>query len=144
MVSQGTADFCLEELAAIMLPWVLDAANWASREQSQVVEEPVAAPSLFSSLMAPPKQGMPVLLHIYDVSQDEKVQKLNRVLAHAYSPLKLGGVFHAGVEVLGLEWSYGCSENATVPGISCNEPKEPPIFDNFEVVWTLPLVFESF
>jgi hypothetical protein len=65
-------------------------------------------------------------LHIYDVSQEESVQKLNRIFAHRRSPLKFGGVFHAGVEVHSLEWSYGCSTSETVPGISCGEPKSHP------------------
>ena len=44
-----------------------------------------------------------VQLHIYDVSQDEKIANLNRWLAPQGSPLKFGGVFHAGVEVTSLE-----------------------------------------
>jgi len=71
-------------------------------------------------------KGLRVLLHIYDVSQEDSIQKLNRVLAHKHSPLKLGGVFHAGVEVNGLEWSFGYSCSDTVPGVSCTEPRCNP------------------
>merc|ERR1719350_1094505 len=72
------------------------------------------------------EKGTPVFLHIYDVSQEESVRKLNKVLAHRWSPLKFGGVFHAGVEVNGLEWSFGYSGRESVPGISCMEPKTNP------------------
>mmetsp|Transcript_118981 Transcript_118981/g.331948 ORF Transcript_118981/g.331948 Transcript_118981/m.331948 type:complete len:236 (+) Transcript_118981:2-709(+) len=70
--------------------------------------------------------GQEVFLNVYDVSQEELVQKVNKVLAHKYSPVKFGGVFHAGVEVNGLEWCYGCSTSETVPGISCSLPREHP------------------
>ena len=40
-----------------------------------------------------------VQLHVYDVSKDEKIGSINRWLAPRSSPLKFGGVFHAGVEV---------------------------------------------
>merc|ERR1711972_908310 len=70
--------------------------------------------------------GHPVKLHIYDVSQEESVQKINRILAHKQAPLKLGGVFHAGVEVNGLEWSFGYQPNDTKYGVSCVQPKTHP------------------
>ncbi|CAE8631745.1 unnamed protein product, partial [Polarella glacialis] len=46
------------------------------------------------------------------------------LLAHKKSPFKLGGVFHAGVEVNGLEWSFGATMSETHPGVSCDEPKQ--------------------
>jgi len=70
-----------------------------------------------------PPQSYPVFLHIYDVSQEESIQRLNALLAHRSSPLKLGGVFHAGVEVHGMEWSFGWSDDPGVPGVSDNEPR---------------------
>jgi len=43
-----------------------------------------------------------VTLNIYDVSRNDKISRVNDVLH------KLGtGIFHAAVEVYGLEWSYG-------------------------------------
>eukprot|EP00913_Durusdinium_trenchii_P018961 g17819.t1 len=45
---------------------------------------------------------MPILLHIYDVTQEPKIQRLNKVLANKRMPLKFGGIFHAGVEALFL------------------------------------------
>jgi len=70
------------------------------------------------------KPGMPVLLHIYDCSLEDNVHKLNKVLAHKRSPLKLGGVFHAGIEVDGLEWSFGATPNESVAGVHCVLPQE--------------------
>ncbi|CAE8680176.1 unnamed protein product [Polarella glacialis] len=70
------------------------------------------------------KPGLRVRLHIYDVSLEPNVQLFNRILAHESSPLKFGGVFHAGVEVNGLEWAFGQSEDENVSGISCCAPKK--------------------
>lgn len=69
---------------------------------------------------------MPVLLHIYDVTQEPATQRLNKVLAHKRMPLKFGGIFHAGVEVSGTEWSYGCTESEDEPGVLPNLPKMHP------------------
>jgi len=62
-----------------------------------------------------------VFLHIYDVTQESSVQWLNALFAHKLSPMKFGGVFHVGVEIDGVEWSYGYSERGT--GVSCDFPK---------------------
>lgn len=70
--------------------------------------------------------GHTVYIHVYDVSQEEGIQKLNKVLAHASSPLKFGGVFHAGVEVNGLEWSFAYQPHTTRYGVECNHPKSHP------------------
>ena len=67
-----------------------------------------------------------VYVHVYDVSEEEGVQKINKWLASKNSPIKFGGIFHAGVEVNGLEWSFGMSQSDTLPGISCVEPKTHP------------------
>lgn len=64
-------------------------------------------------------KGMPVLVHVYDVSQGPAIQHINQVFAHRSFPVKFGGVFHVGVEVNGLEWCYGFSARKTDPGISC-------------------------
>lgn len=70
------------------------------------------------------KPGIPVFLHIYDCSLEDNVHKLNQVLAHKRSPLKLGGIFHAGIEVGGLEWSFGSTQNDSVAGIHCVLPQK--------------------
>jgi len=45
-----------------------------------------------------------VLLHIYDLPE---FKGANEALSFAVDEVTLGGVFHAGVEVFGNEWSYG-------------------------------------
>lgn len=54
-----------------------------------------------------------VLLNVYDVSDSDVIQRVNRIFT-ADDTVLAGGVFHAGVEVYGKEWCYG----ATVPGRS--------------------------
>lgn len=54
-----------------------------------------------------------VLLNVYDVSDSDVIQRVNRIFT-ADDNVLAGGVFHAGVEVYGKEWCYG----ATVPGRS--------------------------
>lgn len=67
-----------------------------------------------------------VLLHIYDVSQEQSIQQLNRLLAHKLSPLKFGGVFHAGVEVNGQEWSFGETATVQEEGVTSGAPMKHP------------------
>jgi len=62
-----------------------------------------------------------VFLNIYDVSQDSYVQRINTFLAHKLSPMKFGGMFHVGVEVDGLEWSFGHCVEGT--GVCWDKPK---------------------
>jgi len=109
-------------------------AVWPEQEQEQspfgfrtsmlslgcVPDEEPAPPS------KPRRDGIPVSLHIYDVSRTLGIQKLNNMLANRRSPLKLGGVFHAGVEVNGLEWSFGHSANPLIPGVESNYPRAHP------------------
>mmetsp|Transcript_66103 Transcript_66103/g.123305 ORF Transcript_66103/g.123305 Transcript_66103/m.123305 type:complete len:345 (+) Transcript_66103:44-1078(+) len=45
----------------------------------------------------------PVLLHIYDLTRDASARKVNSVLTAMGA-----GAYHAGVEVFGVEWSFGC------------------------------------
>eukprot|EP00438_Fugacium_kawagutii_P035140 Skav218780 [mRNA] locus=scaffold1372:415549:420987:- [translate_table: standard] len=56
-----------------------------------------------------------VIVHVYDVSHNSKVEQANDIL------YKLGtGIFHAAVEVYGLEWSYGKSKGS---GVFCCPPR---------------------
>jgi len=69
-------------------------------------------------------RGHRVKLHIYDVSQVSGIQALNKLLAHQWNPFKLGGVFHAGIEVGGTEWGYGYQPDESRPGVSCCLPRK--------------------
>lgn len=118
-LTEAAHQFSLEDLAVMMLPWIEAASTWEQRHLEQRTSR--------EARLREREEGLMVNVHVYDVSQEEKVQKLNRVLAHQYSPLKLGGVFHAGIEVLGLEWAYGASDDATRPGVSCMKPRSHPM-----------------
>lgn len=132
---ESTDNFSLEDLSAMMMRWLQDAISWQHNESRcaclPFVHDvhnrhakclPFAWPSIRGKKKSK-SEGLPVHLHIYDVSQEDTVQRINRVFAHQHSPLKFGGVFHAGVEVNGLEWSFGMSECATMPGVSCMLPR---------------------
>eukprot|EP00931_Biecheleriopsis_adriatica_P107336 TRINITY_DN81686_c0_g1_i1.p1 TRINITY_DN81686_c0_g1~~TRINITY_DN81686_c0_g1_i1.p1 ORF type:complete len:389 (-),score=75.56 TRINITY_DN81686_c0_g1_i1:97-1263(-) len=65
------------------------------------------------------KMGEPVCLHIYDVgAKMETKQWVNGILRNVGT-----GAFHAGVEVLGQEWSFGFRDDEGT-GVSWNEPKK--------------------
>ena len=51
-----------------------------------------------------------VVIHVYDVSRAEAIAQLNDVTC------VVGGVFHAGVEVYGREWSFGYRVEPGVTG----------------------------
>jgi len=125
-------ELTIEEVTSVLLSWLHDAQLWEQQQKRKAHQDgqhlrssSIALPSVGPASIVTPS-GLPVRLHIYDVSQEEGIQKLNRVLAHKHSPLKFGGVFHAGVEVNGLEWSYGYSPCETHPGVSCMEPRTHP------------------
>jgi len=63
-------------------------------------------------------RSAPVTLHIYDLGNDESVKSMNEFLR----PLGTGA-FHAGVEVYGEEWSFGC-QSKHVSGIFCTRPRQ--------------------
>jgi len=48
--------------------------------------------------------GEVVLLHVYDLNN--RFRRANKVTSRGR--VAVGGAFHAGVEVFGSEWSYGC------------------------------------
>merc|ERR1711974_69412 len=64
------------------------------------------------------------------------VQNLNWLLANQHAPVKLGGVFHAGVEVNGLEWSFGYSPKKT--GVTCTKPRTHAVHRYRQTVQLMP------
>jgi len=47
-----------------------------------------------------------VILHVYDLN--EGFRKANELLTFSWEAVAVGGAFHVGVEVFGVEWFYGC------------------------------------
>lgn len=69
--------------------------------------------------------GLPVYVHVYDITHEDRIERLNSVLAPRLCPWKLGGLFHVGVEVNGKEWSFGyCSLPGT--GVCGLPPRTHP------------------
>jgi len=62
-----------------------------------------------------------VFLNIYDVAHDSAIKTFNGVFANSLSPMKFGGVFHVGVEILKSEWAYGWTKFGT--GVSSSSPQ---------------------
>jgi hypothetical protein len=72
-------------------------------------------------------EGITVFVNIYDVSKERRISKINKWLASRYSPLKFGGLFHAGVEIDGVEWSYGQTpDGSKLSGVASVEPRMHP------------------
>eukprot|EP00439_Symbiodinium_sp_Y106_P029465 s7143_g3.t1 len=53
--------------------------------------------------------GTAVILNIYHVTQSTGVQWLNTLFAYEHAPVKLGGLFHVGVQVGDEEWAFGAT-----------------------------------
>lgn len=142
---EGFTEINLEQLTNLMLAWfdIVVAGKWdvgqenARPSKSQprrpqddcpVELESTSAP--VEALPAVPKpvlldrgaEGKPVYLNIYDAFQDGSIRWLNSLLAPSFSKWRLGGAFHAGVEVDGFEWSYGFSDPGET-GVAWNPPR---------------------
>lgn len=72
----------------------------------------------------------PVTLHVYDVSNDERIANVN----YYTKAFGAGGIFHAAVEVYGREYSFGGS-SANVTGIFASPPKCCPMHNYRESVF---------
>eukprot|EP00756_Hemistasia_phaeocysticola_P049525 Hpha_TRINITY_DN24022_c0_g1::TRINITY_DN24022_c0_g1_i1::g.130417::m.130417 len=60
----------------------------------------------------------PVTLHVYDVTNQSVIGYLNQL---THDKMKLGGVFHGGIEVYGREWSFGYTADPEDSGVFwCN------------------------
>lgn len=65
-------------------------------------------------LKAPSTEGVPVLLHVYNLSEAfAPLNAFTRTLAN-------GGIYHAALEIFGIEYSFGCD------GIFVSSPRENP------------------
>jgi len=73
-------------------------------------------PSISRSL-----DGIEVFVNIYDVTHDSKIQTINSFFANSMAPVKFGGLFHVGIEILNSEWAYGWSCRGT--GVTCGTPR---------------------
>jgi len=65
-----------------------------------------------------------VLVHIYDVGDEELVMKINR-WSTVNDKVMVGGIFHPGVEIYGREWGYGFTEDDS-SGVCFTEPRCHP------------------
>jgi len=75
--------------------------------------------------MAPSlSEGIPVFLNVYDVSSNYQTQLLNAIFANKSAPYRMGGIFHAGIEVAGREWTFGFIGEGS--GVKCREPRTDP------------------
>eukprot|EP00450_Noctiluca_scintillans_P002750 CAMPEP_0194493166 /NCGR_PEP_ID=MMETSP0253-20130528/11469_1 /TAXON_ID=2966 /ORGANISM="Noctiluca scintillans" /LENGTH=396 /DNA_ID=CAMNT_0039334121 /DNA_START=1 /DNA_END=1191 /DNA_ORIENTATION=- len=119
--AQPGAVLDLERLSVIMLSWLHDASAW--RFTLPALKRLVKPAPLYDPASFNEHSDTTVYLHIYDVSKDHSIHWMNALFAHALSPLKFGGAFHAGVEVNGLEWSFGNTSTASSPGVECIWPK---------------------
>merc|ERR1740123_1269129 len=81
---------CMTSLAANPLGSVLDTCT-----TSVPVLAPLEPVEMTDQDVVRRGQGAPVFLHVYDVSNQICIQKLNKLLAHTHSPFKFGGLFHA-------------------------------------------------
>jgi len=134
----GQEAWSLEAFGAFAHDWLLLAASSGSRlprkrplplspSGPSPREAPVVMPS--PGGCAPcggPNEGIPVYLHIYDVSNEKVLRNLNRLLAHRHAPIKFGGIFHVGVEVDGVEWSYGYTTSESSTGVVGDVPRTNP------------------
>lgn len=104
----------IEVLTVVLLEWLHESTCW---QFAETLSEDMEVANICG--------GSPVYLHIYDVSKIRGVAQVNRILCPTWLPVKFGGVFHAGVEVDGLEWCYGFSVSGK-PGVVSLPPRRHP------------------
>ena len=73
----------------------------------------------------------PVTLHVYDVSNDARVESIN----YYTKIVGLGGIFHGAIEVYGREYSFGGSREPGVTGIFACPPKRCPVHHYRESIY---------
>jgi len=113
----------LQDVSSVMLTCLCSAVSLLTSPSNTLLLPPVGAPV---EVLGDDDLGIPVYLNIYDVSHGDSVQWLNAVFAHWLAPVKFGGVFHAGVEIDGLEWCFGSTKRETLPGVFSVVPRSDP------------------
>lgn len=88
---------------------------------------------------SPPRESadppsVPVALHIYNIGSSRQIQVVNKLLREMNT-----GVFHCGVEVFGMEWSYSsfdCQPGQSLPdsGIFSCKPRQCPTHSYAETI----------
>lgn len=86
-------------------------ANKPRRSSSTFEQSQVQRPCLPRAQSV--QGGIEVALNIYDVTHDSTIQQINGFFANQWSPLKFGGIFHVGIEIHNVEWSYGSTVSGT-------------------------------
>lgn len=76
------------------------------------------------------KAVCPVTVNVYHLGHKQSIQRVNQVF---HSFLHTGGVFHAAVEVYGVEWSFGFTRRGS--GIFSCDPKKCPMHTFTESVY---------
>lgn len=139
----GLTEISLEQLTKLMLRWLDNAivGQWDTGQEDSLPAlkrpqkhendkgalECISVDASRQTAQTPvfadtSTEGTPVFLNIYDAFQDANISWVNSLLAPNGSKWRLGGAFHAGVEVAGLEWSYGSSAPGET-GLAWNPPK---------------------
>ena len=119
----------VDEARKVRHPAPPAAASWLvadARPGSDSPSRPAARPPSQSSAL--------VSLHVYHVSQNNVVRRLNRITGGSRNPLKFGGVFHAGIEVGGREWSFGATLDPADTGVAWNVPKKHSMHQFYSTV----------
>jgi len=124
-LDEAVSEVNLEQLTLAMLCWLREAAVWGA-DGGTVVASLSPSVKMGSSPNAVARELFSVRLNIYDCLQDRRICQINSVFAHQLSPLKFGGVFHAGVEINGWEWQFGSERTRTSPGVKCVKPRSNP------------------
>merc|ERR1712194_560753 len=73
-----------------------------------------------------------VTLHLYNVTTEKAVKKINNVIVQIPGVGK-SGAFHAAVEIYGQEWSYGGTD-VEMSGIFSGEPTKCDMHEYREAV----------
>merc|ERR1719210_1490839 len=77
--------------------------------------------SILDTSQFPPNQ---VFLNVYDLGDSEACRSINLV-STANNNLLLGGLFHGSIEVFGVEWCYGSTDDDR-SGVSSVPPRTHP------------------